>query len=48
MIRKMREGQKERAGKHDLFKMDLENSEDRFSTLAEWFSGGVMDGQSAE
>ncbi|KAJ9429577.1 hypothetical protein QL093DRAFT_2166013 [Fusarium oxysporum] len=32
----MREGQKERAGKHDLFKMDLENSEDRFSTLAEW------------
>ncbi|KAM0233513.1 hypothetical protein ACHAPO_007212 [Fusarium lateritium] len=48
IIRKMREGQRERAGKHDLFKSDLENSEDRFSTLAEWFSRGVMDGQSAE
>ncbi|KAH7257727.1 hypothetical protein BKA59DRAFT_491268 [Fusarium tricinctum] len=48
MIRKMREGQRERAGKHELFKGDLENSDDRFSTLAEWFSRGVMDGQSAE
>ncbi|KAF4431827.1 hypothetical protein F53441_13881 [Fusarium austroafricanum] len=47
MIRKMREGQRERAGKHELFKSDLENSDDRFSTLAEWFSRGVMDGQSA-
>ncbi|WAO83032.1 E3 ubiquitin-protein ligase PEP5 [Fusarium falciforme] len=48
MIRKMREGQRERANKHELFKSDLENSDDRFSTVAEWFSRGVMDGQSAE
>ncbi|KAF9775477.1 hypothetical protein IL306_006421 [Fusarium sp. DS 682] len=48
LIRKMREGQKESAGKHELFKNNLENSEDRFSTLADWFSRGVMDGQSAE
>ncbi|KAM5357397.1 hypothetical protein ACJZ2D_016307 [Fusarium nematophilum] len=48
MIRKMREGQRERAGKHELFKSDLENSDDRLSTVAEWFSRGVMDGQSAE
>lgn len=43
MIRKMREGQRERAEKHDLFKGDLEGSEDRFATVAEWFSRGVMD-----
>lgn len=43
MIRKMRQGQRERAEKHDLFKGDLEASEDRFATMAEWFSRGVMD-----
>ncbi|KAF4119495.1 vacuolar protein sorting-associated protein 11 [Geosmithia morbida] len=43
MIRKMRQGQRERAGKHELFKSDLESSDDRFSTMAEWFSRGVMD-----
>lgn len=49
VIRKMREGQRERANKHDLFKSDLDNSEDRFSTVAEWFSRGVMDvGQGTE
>ncbi|KPM45580.1 hypothetical protein AK830_g904 [Neonectria ditissima] len=49
VIRKMREGQRERAGKHDLFKADLDNSEDRFGTVADWFSRGVMDaGHSVE
>ncbi|CAM1510528.1 Fc.00g008630.m01.CDS01 [Cosmosporella sp. VM-42] len=43
LIRKMRESQRERAGKHELFKADLENSEDRFNTVADWFSRGVMD-----
>lgn len=43
VIRKMRERQQESATKHDLFKSELENSEDRFSTVANWFSRGVMD-----
>ncbi|PFH62494.1 hypothetical protein XA68_13396 [Ophiocordyceps unilateralis] len=43
VIRKMREGQRETAEKHDLFKADVEASEDRFATMAEWFSRGVMD-----
>ncbi|KND87672.1 Vacuolar protein sorting-associated protein 11, partial [Tolypocladium ophioglossoides CBS 100239] len=49
VIRKMREGQKEGAERHELFKGDLERSEDRFATVAEWFSRGVMDaGQNSE
>ncbi|KAH7133056.1 hypothetical protein B0J13DRAFT_92789 [Dactylonectria estremocensis] len=49
VIRKMREGQRERSSKHELFKADLDNSEDRFATVAEWFSRGVMDaGHSVE
>ncbi|KAF4505878.1 hypothetical protein G6O67_007781 [Ophiocordyceps sinensis] len=43
VIRKMREGQRETAGRHELFKADLERSEDRFATIAHWFSRGVMD-----
>ena len=43
VIRKMREGQKARAERHELFKGDLEGSDDRFATVAEWFSRGVMD-----
>ncbi|CAH0045563.1 unnamed protein product [Clonostachys solani] len=43
VIRKMREGQRARAERHELFKSDLDNSEDRFATVAEWFSRGVMD-----
>ncbi|RDA94681.1 hypothetical protein CP533_2455, partial [Ophiocordyceps camponoti-saundersi (nom. inval.)] len=43
VIRKMREGQRETAEKHDLFRADLDASEDRFATMAEWFSRGVMD-----
>ncbi|KJZ73091.1 hypothetical protein HIM_07475 [Hirsutella minnesotensis 3608] len=44
VIRKMREGQRETATRHELFKGDLEGSNDRFTTIAEWFSRGVMDG----
>lgn len=43
MIRKMRQGQKERAEKHDLFKADLQGSNNKFGTIADWFSRGVMD-----
>ncbi|GJN74028.1 hypothetical protein PLICBS_008112 [Purpureocillium lilacinum] len=48
VIRKMREQQKESAEKHDLFKGILEDSEDRFATIADWFSRGVMDGHNGE
>lgn len=43
MIRKMRQGQRERAEKHDLFKADLASSDNKFGTIAEWFSRGVME-----
>ena len=43
VIRKMREGQRERAERHELFKGDLEASDDRFGAISEWFSRGVMD-----
>jgi hypothetical protein len=41
-IRALKKEQNERAEKHDLFKHALENSEDRFRTIAEWFGRGVM------
>ncbi|KHN94804.1 Vacuolar protein sorting-associated protein 11 [Metarhizium album ARSEF 1941] len=44
LIRKMREEQRKAAGKHDLFKIELEGSEDRFLTVAKWFGRGVMNG----
>ncbi|KAG6033437.1 hypothetical protein E4U41_006913 [Claviceps citrina] len=44
LIRKMREEQRKAAGKHDLFRAELEGSEDRFGTVAKWFGRGVMDG----
>ncbi|PHH89589.1 hypothetical protein CDD83_5702 [Cordyceps sp. RAO-2017] len=43
VIRKMRAAQRETSAKHELFRGDLEGSEDRFATMAEWFSRGVMD-----
>ena len=43
VIRKMRESQRASAERHELFKGDLERSEDRFATVAEWFSRGVVD-----
>lgn len=49
VIRKMRESQRASAERHELFKSDLERSEDRFATVAEWFSRGVVDvGQTRE
>ncbi|KAK3182651.1 Vacuolar protein sorting-associated protein 11 [Lecanicillium sp. MT-2017a] len=43
MIRKIRKGQQDEVNKHELFKSALAGSEDRFGTVAEWFSHGVMD-----
>lgn len=43
LIRKMRGEQKKSAVKHDLFKSELDFSDDRFGTIAKWFSRGVMD-----
>ncbi|KAM3511433.1 hypothetical protein MY11210_004925 [Beauveria gryllotalpidicola] len=49
MIRKIRRGQQEEVDKHELFKSALERSDDKFGTIAEWFSHGVMDAsQNAE
>ncbi|KAG6004996.1 hypothetical protein E4U21_000568 [Claviceps maximensis] len=48
LIRKMREEQRKAATKHDLFKVELEASEDRFGTVAKWFGRGVMDGEHNE
>ncbi|KAK2592496.1 Vacuolar protein sorting-associated protein 11 [Conoideocrella luteorostrata] len=48
LIRKMREEQRKAAEKHDLFKAELEGSEDRFGTVAKWFGRGVMDGRHHE
>lgn len=41
-IRAIKKQQEEYAGRHDLFKSELENSEDRFGTMADWFQRGVM------
>lgn len=46
-IRALKKGQAENAERHELFKDDLERSEDRFRTVAEWFGRGVM-GRSVE
>jgi len=43
-IRALKKGQAENAERHELFKDDLERSEDRFRTVAEWFGRGVMGG----
>jgi hypothetical protein len=41
-IRALRKAQDEYAERHELFKDDLERSEDRFGTVADWFGRGVM------
>ncbi|KAG6190410.1 hypothetical protein E4U36_002893 [Claviceps purpurea] len=48
LIRKMREEQRKAAMKHDLFRAELEGSEDRFGTVAKWFGRGVMEGGEGE
>ncbi|KAL1838774.1 hypothetical protein VTJ49DRAFT_2236 [Mycothermus thermophilus] len=40
--RALRKSQEENAERHELFKFDLERSEDRFRTVSEWFGKGVM------
>ncbi|KAK0634333.1 hypothetical protein B0T17DRAFT_566796 [Bombardia bombarda] len=41
-IRALKKSQEENAERHELFKDDLERSEDRFGTVAAWFGRGVM------
>lgn len=41
-VRAIRRQQEEYATRHDLFKAELGNSEDRFGTVADWFQRGVM------
>ncbi|KAF9874554.1 vacuolar membrane protein [Colletotrichum karsti] len=47
-IRALRKTQIETAGKHELFKAELDRSEDRFGTVAEWFGRGVMGAPNAD
>ncbi|KAF5525230.1 Vacuolar protein sorting-associated protein 11-like protein [Colletotrichum aenigma] len=47
-IRALRKTQIETAGKHELFKAELERGEDRFGTVAEWFGRGVMGAPNAD
>ncbi|KUI67154.1 hypothetical protein VM1G_03021 [Cytospora mali] len=42
-IRAIKMSQEENADRHELFKDELERSEDRFATVAGWFGRGVMD-----
>lgn len=41
-IRAIKRAQEENADRHELFKDELERSEDRFGTVADWFGRGVM------
>ena len=47
-IRALKKSQEENAERHELFKDDLERSEDRFKTVSEWFGRGVMGVPSVE
>ncbi|AEO71808.1 uncharacterized protein THITE_2148406 [Thermothielavioides terrestris NRRL 8126] len=47
-IRALKKSQEENAERHELFKDDLERSEDRFKTIAEWFGRGVMSAPTVE
>ncbi|KAL2891201.1 Vacuolar protein sorting-associated protein 11 -like protein [Ceratocystis lukuohia] len=41
-IRALRRAQEDNASKHELFKTELERSEDRLGTIADWYGRGVM------
>lgn len=41
-IKAILEAQEKSAERHDLFKMELARSSDRFGTVGEWFGRGVM------
>ncbi|KAG7113590.1 Vacuolar protein sorting-associated protein 11 like [Verticillium longisporum] len=47
-IRALRATQVETAGKHELFRAELERSDDRFATVADWFGRGVMGAPAAD
>ncbi|KAL2264233.1 hypothetical protein VTK26DRAFT_65 [Humicola hyalothermophila] len=47
-IRALKKSQEENAERHELFRDDLERSEDRFKTVAEWFGRGAMRAPSLE
>lgn len=47
-IRALKKSQEENAERHELFRDDLERSEDRFKTVSEWFGRGVMSVPSVE
>ncbi|KAK3304676.1 uncharacterized protein B0T15DRAFT_400127 [Chaetomium strumarium] len=47
-IRALKKSQEENAERHELFKDDLDRSEDRFRTISEWFGRGVMSVPSVE
>ncbi|KAJ9143422.1 Vacuolar protein sorting-associated protein 11 [Pleurostoma richardsiae] len=47
-IRAIRRAQEENADRHELFKDELERSEDRFGTVADWFGRGVMNAPTIE
>ncbi|KAL1882356.1 hypothetical protein VTK73DRAFT_1915 [Phialemonium thermophilum] len=47
-IRALRKTQEEYSERHELFKDDLERSEDRFGTIAQWFGRGVMGAPAVE
>lgn len=47
-IRALRERRRENAGKHGVFRAELEGSGDRFGTVAEWFGREVMDVEGVE
>jgi vacuolar protein sorting-associated protein 11 len=47
-VRAIRRQQEEYAMRHDLFKGEVEASEDRWGTMAEWFQRGVMGAGTAE
>ncbi|KAK3370816.1 hypothetical protein B0T24DRAFT_627120 [Lasiosphaeria ovina] len=47
-IRALKKSQDENAERHELFRDDLDRSEDKFRTVAEWFGRGVMTAPSLE
>ncbi|TEA16878.1 Vacuolar protein sorting-associated protein 11-like protein [Colletotrichum sidae] len=47
-IRALRKTQIETASKHELFKAELDRSDDRFGTVAEWYGRGVMQAPNAD
>lgn len=44
-VRALKRAQEDSKERHELFKRHLENSKDRFGTVAEWFGRGVVGGE---